>query len=155
MKTTKTVKLWETPSHYFGAEFPEYYVIISQTRDSRALERSNFDAMLKLLGGESKHTNAVIVARFNHWACGWIETIMVHRGASKKIIIADKVMTEYKNYPVINDDLWSEYEDEEKNRYWNSLCLHQKIRECVEAGLSCFAARQEYIPDAVYNRLEV
>lgn len=54
----------------------DYYVMpIMQTRDSEALERSNFAVALGRLGGESE---TVRVHRFRHWACGWFDLLLVH-----------------------------------------------------------------------------
>lgn len=156
IKELKTLKLYERPAYFFGTDFFEYYTVIAQTRDSDCLTRSNFDAMIELLGGESKKTNAVYIARFNHWACGWVEVIFIHRGASKKLQIADKVMTEVKeNYPVIDDELFSEYENEEKNQYWNSLSLKEKIEMCAQHNESIFAARHDYIPGDIDQYINV
>ena len=62
--------------HYAGAEWTQYYSSgVGQSRDSSALERSNFVCMLKALGGES---DTVIMVREGHWAVGWIEWIAIH-----------------------------------------------------------------------------
>ena len=51
--TPENLKRWTRPSCYMGAEWPDYFSSgVGQSRDSDALERSNFDAMLKALGGE-------------------------------------------------------------------------------------------------------
>lgn len=45
-----------------------------RTRDSGALEASNFEVMLDRLEGESED---VEVHRFNHWGVGWLEVVLV------------------------------------------------------------------------------
>ncbi len=48
------LKLWTRPSHYMGATWFDYYPLAGQSRDSSALEESNFRSWLALL----KHTCA-------------------------------------------------------------------------------------------------
>src|SRR6266436_1054881 len=60
------LKLWTMPDCYFGEVWPAYYSAgVGQSRDSDALERSNFACMLKAVGGES---DTVQVVRESHWA---------------------------------------------------------------------------------------
>jgi len=156
MKTYNNITLYEEPKNYMGADFYGYYTILSKHRDSDCLTRANFDAMLNALGGESTHSNGVIVTRASHWAVGYIDTIRIHSGASKKLKVADAIICRLANYPVVDEDLWSQYEDEAKNElYFSCFNLRDRIKECVRAGLSIFAARHDSIPDRVYESLEV
>lgn len=82
----------------------------SQHRDSECLDRANFDGLLKALGGESK---SVQVHRFGHWANGWFELILISPKAIKKVKIAEEIEQGLENYPVVDDDLYSEYESKE------------------------------------------
>ena len=69
MYTPNKLNLWQHPESYYGAAWPDSYVFLSQSRDSDALTRSNFECGLELLGGES---DTVQVIRERHWACdGW------------------------------------------------------------------------------------
>ncbi len=142
------------PSHYFGAHFFEYFPILGQSRDSKAYERANFDATLKLLGGESQKSNAVMVVRASHWLCGWVETIHVHKSASKKLKIADKIAADLKDYPIVDEELYSQYETEEKDLYWSQLNLKERISLCVKVGECYLCARHDYAPDRVMEYLE-
>lgn len=47
---------------------------ISQTRDSEDYEAQLFEEKLEELGGES---DTVAVLRFGHWACGWLDIIVL------------------------------------------------------------------------------
>lgn len=48
------LRRWTRPDSYFGAEWPDYFSAgFGQSRDSDALERSNFAVALRDLGGES------------------------------------------------------------------------------------------------------
>jgi hypothetical protein len=112
----KHLKRWTMPDHYAGAEWPDYYSAgVGQSRDSDALERSNFTVMLKRLGGESE---TVIIVRESHWAVGWVEWIAIHESDAKALAIADEIKGDLADYPVIDDDHFSETETEEANYVW-------------------------------------
>ncbi len=112
----QTLKRWEMPSHYFGAQWPEYYGAgVGQSRDSDALERSNFACMLKALGGESE---TVRVVREGHWAVGWVEWIAIHETNAKALETADDIAAALEDYPVIDEMHWSELEQEDANQTW-------------------------------------
>ncbi len=112
------LKLWTMPDSYFGAVWPNTYSAgVGQSRDSDALERSNFICMLRELGGESE---TVTVVRESHWAVGWVEWIAINADDSKALEIADGIIAELADYPVINEDHWSELEHEDANETWTN-----------------------------------
>ena len=45
---------WTKPQYYYGENWNEYYIFLSQNRDSQALERSNFECGLQKIGGKSE-----------------------------------------------------------------------------------------------------
>lgn len=110
------LKRWAMPQHYAGQVWPDYFSSgVGQSRDSDCLERSNFACMLQALGGESE---TVIVVRESHWACGWVEWIAVHATDETALAIADDIKGKLDDYPVINEDHWSELESEEADQVW-------------------------------------
>ena len=112
----KNIQLWTMPCNYAGGVWPDYYSAgVGQSRDSDALERANFDAMLKALGGE---TETVIVVRESHWAVGWVEWIAIHSTDETALQTADQIKGKLANYPVVDEELWSQYEDEECETVW-------------------------------------
>lgn len=128
--TPTKLKLWTMPSNYAGAVWPNYYSSsVGQSRDSDALERSNFECMLKSLGGESE---TVIVVRESHWAVGWVEWIAIHADDGRALEIADKVAVDLEDYPVINEDHWSDLEWNEAADYWDSMSPREKVREAMD-----------------------
>lgn len=119
------LKRWTHPKNYMGEIWPDYYSSgVGQSRDSDALERANFDAMLKALGGE---TETVIVVRESHWAVGWVEWIAIHESDTDHLTIADKIKGKLDDYPVVDEELWSRYEDDECETVW-SKCFNAKER---------------------------
>ncbi|MEH2570123.1 hypothetical protein [Bradyrhizobium sp. AZCC 2289] len=85
---------WTLPANYVGAVWPAYYSSgVGQSRDSDALERSNFACMLRELGGESE---TVIVVRETHYLVGWVEWIAIHQDDEKALAIADEIKGKLK-----------------------------------------------------------
>jgi hypothetical protein len=119
------LKRWTKPDHYAGASWPEYYSSgVGQSRDSDALERSNFACMLRALGGES---DTVLVVHEGHWAVGWVEWIAVHESNEDALRAADDIKRELEDYPVVNEDHWSGLEIEDANETWTN-CFNDQER---------------------------
>lgn len=118
---------WKYADNYCGEDFSEYIQGCGQNRDSNILTQSNFGTLLDLLGGESK---TVIILRSGHWACGWVEQILVHESDKKSLGILLKVHTTLEDYPILDDDDFNEREQEEREetiknerKYWaQTLC---------------------------------
>jgi hypothetical protein len=80
-----------------------------RTRDSDALERSNFDEQRALLDRYDVDGESVETHRFGHWGPGWYEiTIVKPESAAhaQAVLIADRL----DGYPSLNDERLSEYE---------------------------------------------
>lgn len=120
---------WTLPKCYAGAEWPEYYSSgCGRSRDSSSLERSNFECMLKALGGES---DTVIVVQESHWAVGWVEWIAIHKSDDKALAIADEIKAGLEDYPVVDESHWSELEWTEAADFWESLSPRDKVQEAM------------------------
>lgn len=112
----KHINRWTMPANYAGETWPDYYSAgVGQSRDSDALEQSNFAAMLKAIGGESE---TVIVVRESHWAVGWVEWIAIHESDESALFWADHTMGELADYPVLDEDDLSRREQDEANDLW-------------------------------------
>ncbi len=107
---------WTRPDSYAGADWPDYYMFMGQHRDSDTLTRSNFTCALKALGGED--LPQVIVVRESHWAVGWVEWIAIHEKAITAIKTAEDIETALEDYPIVNEDHWSEVEQAEACEVW-------------------------------------
>jgi hypothetical protein len=116
--TPKYLKLWTMPDSYFGETWPGYYSAgVGQSRDSDCLERSNFACMVRALGGESE---TVIVVRESHWAVGWVEWIAIQQDDGAALKIADDIKEALEDYPVIDENDFSEREQEEAESVWTN-----------------------------------
>lgn len=146
----KHLRRWTFPNDYMGAHWDGYYSTgVGQSRDSSALEESNFYAMLELIGGEQgardngpldengEEIPLVVVVRESHWAVGWIEWIAVHESAEDALREADKAAERLENYPVLDDDDYSE-------REW---------QKCEDIWTDCFNPRERvrYIRNHAYD----
>lgn len=117
----KYLKLWKRPANYIGAEWKGYYVFLGRHRDSSALGRANFDAALKAIGGELTRddgTEMVCVVNENHWTVGCFEWIAIHESAADALTKADAIMAKLEDYPVVDEDLFSQYEETEAQEIW-------------------------------------
>lgn len=137
--TPENLKPWRLPDCYMGAQWPDYYSFLGQSRDSKPLERANFDAGLKALGGELSDPERndpeddgaalrlVAIIRESHWAVGWVEWIAIHKSAIDKLKIADRIKGKLEDYPVIDDELFSEYEEKEAAETWQCYSVKGRI----------------------------
>ncbi len=133
------------PDSYFGAVWPAYYSSgFGQSRDSDDLEQSNFATAIAALGGESE---TVEIVRESHWAVGWVEWIAIHQDDGDALEIADKLQDRMANYPVLNEEDWSQREWDHAQGNWEQSSLRDKVALCCENGLSKYAARRETIPE--------
>jgi hypothetical protein len=118
------MKLWTRPENYIGAEWPEYYVAYGRHRDSDVLDESNFHSLLRRLGGES---DTVVVVHESHWAVGWVEWIGIHKSDASGIRIASECLRKIEDYPILDEDDYSEREDRECELTWTN-CYRPKER---------------------------
>jgi hypothetical protein len=160
---------WQAPDQRFepfiGDDFSEWYPIASRSRDATMLEKSNFDAALGALldaagaQGCDDTDGAVQVMTFNHWGCGYIDRLMVHKDAPPAILAAaDDILKRLKNYPILDSSDYSAREWEYVKEAWADCSLDYRVELCREAGVSIFAARRtDRIPDddngEIYQRL--
>jgi hypothetical protein len=93
-------------------------------RDSDALTRSNWECQLKALGGESE---IVQVHRFGHWACGWFEIVLIDPAALETVKLAEELEAALENYPVIDDEHFSQTEHDEADEVWRN-CYRERER---------------------------
>jgi len=147
------LKPYEVPSHYFGRTWEGWYPVLTQTRDSGTLTRSNYRTALKRLqtiAGERETPegeSVVTDTRCSHFACGWVETIYVWSGDDAAVEAADEILWYLdEDYGCLDSDDWSRLEDEEAAEYWACMGLEERMRVCVKYDVSIFAARRDEVP---------
>ena len=115
---------------------------VFQTRDSGALEQSNFAVLLASVGGES---DIVEVHRFGHWGPGWYELILI-APESPAAIIADECEAKLLDYPILSESDFSVREWERASECWASMRIRERVELCRRYRCSIFAARRDYLP---------
>ena len=146
----KALEKWTRPASWYGKEWPDCFVFLQQHRDSDSVTRSNFEAGLEHLGGES---DTVFVIRESHWAVGWLETILIDQSNQEACESADAMLCALSDYPVLDDEHHSTLEFNEACESWRWLHLHDRMRLCARNGVSVFAARHEDFPEQCYEDL--
>lgn len=138
-------------SNYAGTDFSSFLTVpVSRTRDSGPLDESNFEEALRLLGGES---DTVQIHRFGHWACGWYELLLVDPSDAAAVRIGEDIERRLENYPILNEEDYSQRETDEAQDRWDSMGLSHRIEVCQRVGISVFAARREDMPMDVWEEL--
>lgn len=163
---------WEHPRHYAGFSPDGDYLIVVQHRDSDACTRSNYLCAFRELqevirrGGlddppEERVTDAfpsrdeisprsagwVYDFRAGHPCVGWIEYLLVRADAPMDVLLAaGDILCSLDDYPVLNEDHFSELEWEEAAAFWESLSIRERLGMLRDTGIPCFAARHDYLP---------
>ncbi len=127
------LKRWTYPRSYAGAEWYDHYGSgCGRHRNSEALERANFRAMLNALGFDADECAGDdcpldtddeptrVIVRENHWAVGWVEWIAIHESDTDGLAIADKIAEALEDYPIVDEDLWSDFEETDCSETWTN-----------------------------------
>jgi hypothetical protein len=139
--TPENLRLWSLPGSYAGAEWNGYYSAgFGRSRESDVLEESNFAAVLAALapfleasegphdpdGGYGRNPAATCcVVRESHWAVGWVEWVAIRADQSDALRVADGLAGRYADYPVLDENDYSEREEEAADYVW---------RECYDTA---------------------
>lgn len=91
------------------------------SRDSGVRETANWRAMLRALGGES---DDVEIHRFGHWACGWLEIVIV-RPDSAAATEAESIECGLADYPIVCDTTHGEVESEFASNVWRTFAAKE------------------------------
>lgn len=159
---------WEHPAYYGGFSPDGDFLIYSRHRDSSILDNSNYDRILETLQkhaetlpeppefdeqitgrGEEDFTQWVYDFRARHWAVGWCETILIRYDAPDSLQrLAAEIIGALSDYPVFDEQHYSEQEHEAIAEYWENLSTQDRIDECDRAGVSIFNARRDSLSEA-------
>ncbi len=151
-KTETTLTRWTRPSNYAGASWPDYYLSgFGRSRDSDCLEESNFQTVLAALKAlppfvySAPDCDNEIESRFvvteNHWAVGWVEWIAIHESDTAAIALCEKLQERRDNYPVLDENDYSERESEEANTVWRDCYSQAERVKYIRAHRSQFEFR--------------
>lgn len=143
--TPEHLKRWTMPSSYFGATWENYYGAgFGHSRDSSELEESNFAVLqrelAKLPPFESPDDEAESrnVVRESHWAVGWVEWIAIHESDTAALKLCDDLRASANDYPVLDDDDFSNREDESARQIWKDCYRPKERLEYIRKNRSQF-----------------
>lgn len=153
--------VWKHPRDYGGFSPDGDYVIATRIRDSDTLERSNWECIGRDMGAQawdapiySDEFNEAWRTRPNvyhwragHWACGWMEYMMVRSDAPDNVLRdAGETVSALADYPIYSEDHFSELEWTEACELWERSSVAGRVDYLQRAGLCIFAARRDEMP---------
>jgi hypothetical protein len=162
----KTLTAWTKPEDYAGYNPEGHFGVLAIHRDSKLLDRVNWDvarerlaaaaglpAVPELAGSDPDTTPRIYTWEAGHWAVGWVRYLMVRPDAGDGVLEAAKgIVGDLSDHPALDEDRWSEQELEGASAYWKGLSVRDRadllryVRERGEA-VSLFAARRDWVPD--------
>lgn len=104
---------------YWG-ECGDWLIVISRHRDSDCLSRANYDATKEILGAIEGADEFLSEERSNHWAVGWVDYLIIDPSWDAGVRKAGEIRSELEDYPVVDEEKWSEYEMEEADEVWKN-----------------------------------
>lgn len=138
MARTRMITLEEAHSvdaAYYG-DRPEWLIAYRITRDAAILDLANWEAMQTRLGDAPEWT----IERSGHWLVGWIDSLVV-KPDSDAHRLAEAMLEELADYPVLDDELFSDMETDATEKLWERMSLRERVDALKERGESIFAAR--------------
>jgi hypothetical protein len=126
---------FDDASNYAGDRLDGFYVY-AKNRDSGTLVRSNFACILRDLEAaalEAEDDASVLTPSFGHWACGWVEQIVLKANAPEAVVRkAEEILDNLEDYPIHDERHFSDLEYEEAATYWERLSPRYKVRMAME-----------------------
>lgn len=124
------LKPYTRPTCYFGKTWEGWLVGLGRHSNSDLLTNVNFDVFLEQVlqahdpeisilepdmshDGKAMEISSVYVALERHSLCGWVEWIAIHPSDTGAVAKAHELMEKLNQYPVLDEDRWSEREAEE------------------------------------------
>lgn len=124
---------WTRPQCYMGATWEGYFVApVTRNRDSDCLTNSNWDCQWRDLSAcksdvpYTDESSPVVVSE-KHWAVGWVEWVAIHESNEAALRVADRLAERLESYPVLDEEDWSQKEQEEAEQVWRN-CYRQRER---------------------------
>ena len=116
--------------NYVGERPEDWYVCVGRNRDSDVLINCNFEVGLKELGGEVD--GRVRVFRTGHWACGWVELVLIHESAVEELAIAENIGDRLSDYPVLDEDAYSAAQEKDFEACWENFGRSDFERDLIK-----------------------
>lgn len=80
-----------------------------------------------------------------HWACGWVEYMMIRADAPKELIEkANEIYSMLKfDYPILNEEDYSKRQEESINEYWIHADIKERIELCTRNCVKYFCSTSQ------------
>jgi len=143
---SEILKRWQPTENYLGEDFSDYYVVTYFTRDSHVIEVANFVGIAShLMDIEPESEKGWRIARFGHWACGYVYCIFVHKD-SHLVKECEEIVLSLREYPIFDEDVLAECESliEESLSDVDAETRMQMLIE-APAALVCEALLKPYL----------
>ncbi len=92
----------------------DWLILYTQHRDSDILTRSNWEVLVEDLGEGCETMSA------SHWAVGWVEYLLINPDDSEAVRRAEDWECVLADYPVCDDEHYSNMETKEADEFWAS-----------------------------------
>lgn len=147
--------VWKHPDCYGGFSPSGDYIVLTRNRDSSLLSECNWDEACKSLnaqaydGGEEQFATRPNVYhwRAGHWACGWVEYLMVRSDAVEETQNkAGEIVCSLAEHPILNESAFSDREFDAVCKYWEECSVSDRADYLRDAKMSIFAARRDTLP---------
>ena len=119
----ETMQKWNGQD-YLGKRFDDYFVLYTTNRDADTLTESNYRSIRKYLDDHPHVAYTIFTA--SHWACGWIEQILIYSGDAASVSFCNKIIEKLDDYPVFNDEDFSDLELEKAHE------IQKEIRKEID-----------------------
>ncbi len=133
MKTIADLRAESDFGWYGDDDIDDWFIApIGQNRDSDILTESNFAMAVEALEkAEGEGGDDFRVISCNHWACGWVEYIILRPG-SKCVEVMEDIESRLEDYPVLNDEDFSEREYNDFVDSWECYGCRDFVKELVK-----------------------
>ena len=129
--------------------------LVSETfgthRAASTLTRSNYEVLEQRLRAVDGNEETWHEESSSHWAVGWVANIAV-KPESRAAAIVNEAEIAVADYPVLDEEHFSDLEFNESIEYWNNCSLSERVGYLQENNESVFAARASY--SELYERAE-
>ena len=120
-------RIWDQRPYSYGGYSPlGELCLATKSRDSRLYEEHNFDVCQERM--ESfKTEDKVYTWRAHHWACGWVDFLMISpKACSQAQTKACELLDELNRETILDECLYFEKRSELSNEWWDDLTDEQK-----------------------------
>ena len=150
------MELWERADNYMGPDFSDYFLLYSTCRDSEVMNRANYEAIKsEFKAKDFKLKKGVIIEGASHWAVGWVEYILIHKGNKRLVELGHKIREALDDYPVYDDSLFYEMAHQERVEAFKDFGEQETLETLTEIGLKPYQIKfledKEIIQDIFIN----